>query len=65
MNGWNASFRAPALWFSPWLGVKGDASGEYRSDPPFEFKPHVYFSSHRPLFDAPAKAVGGRQAFPL
>jgi hypothetical protein len=47
MNGWDASLRAPlplfGSRFSPWLGLTADAAGAYRSDPPFELRPHTYF----------------------
>ncbi len=43
MSGWNASLRAPVPWLSPWLGVKADASGIYRSDPLLDLHPHTYF----------------------
>lgn len=43
MNGWDASLRVPAPWFGSWFGIKADASGVYRSDPPFDLRPHTYF----------------------
>ena len=39
MSGWQASYKAPVL---PWIGIKLDASGYYRSDPN-NFHPQTYF----------------------
>jgi hypothetical protein len=43
MNGWDASLRVPAPRSRPWLGLKADALGAYRSDPPFDLRAHTYF----------------------
>jgi hypothetical protein len=42
MSGWDAALRVPMPFFGPWLGIKGDVSGSYRSDQP-DFNPHSYF----------------------
>jgi hypothetical protein len=43
MNGWDSSLRVPLPFMPQWLGVKGDVSGDYRSDGSLDLNPHAYF----------------------
>jgi opacity protein-like surface antigen len=43
MNGWDSSLRVPLPMMPAWLGVKGDVSGNYRSDNTLDLDPHTYF----------------------
>jgi hypothetical protein len=40
MNGWQASFKTPVL---PWIGLKVDASGYYKTESDGGLNPHIYF----------------------
>ena len=43
MNGWDSSVRLPLPLLPNWLGIKGDASGSYRSNGSLDLDPHAYF----------------------